>query len=361
MKLIDIKKNELENFLLSDIYKNSKNIPITKYRAISQINNPRANNEDVILIIAVDDLNQIIGFIGALPDRLADYPSIKLAWNSCWWVDKASQSNTSMKLLFRFFSVWNSNVMMRDLTEHTKKIILSIKGFSAIRKLHGRKYFLRLNLIDKVKSFKIFFRLSDSIFNFITNIYMKLFVYKNIESKDFYFEFSNSLSKEDSEFISKLNTTEIFKRNVTELNWILKYPWLVQRNEKDTFEERYFFSSVKKTFSNKIIYVKEVKSKKLIAIIFIKEINKNVEIPYIYFEPENLPIVSQIILNYLIKEKAISFLTFNDNINNWLSKNRKSYIFMKRIEKEFVINEKLKPYINDNFKFQDGEGDYVFA
>lgn len=361
MQIIDIKKCELQNFLLSEIYRNSKNIPITKYRAISQINNPRADNDDVILIIAIDDLNQIVGFIGALPEKLTDYPNIKLAWNSCWWVDKNSQSNVSMKLLFRFFSVWKSHVMMRDLTEHTKKIILSIKGFSVMKKLEGRKYFLRLNLSDKVKRFKFLFRFSDCIFNFYLDIYHQLFSYKPIDKENYYIEFSNFLSNEDSEFICKQNSDELFKRNIAELNWILKYPWIIQSKQDDYYKNRYYFSSVKKSFSNKIIYIRKNTTSELVAIIFVKEINGNVEIPYIYFKNENLEIVSQTILNYLIKEKAVSFLTFNNEINAWFARNRKSYLFVKKIEKEFVVNDKLKTYIKENFKFQDGEGDYVFA
>jgi hypothetical protein len=365
MKIIEIKKSELISFLQSDNFKKSKNLPITSYRAFSQVNNPRAKDDDIILIIALDIENQVVGYIGALPELIPEYPDVKLAWNSCWWIDKYSSSNVAMKLLFKFISVWKSNVMMRDLTTVTKKIILSIKGFSVLKSLNGKKYFIRLNITDKfsdkIKILRPFFRFTDFIFNCIMDIFFYLIYYKNNIKSNVYIEFSNYLSSDDSAFIKKLNKNEIFKRDITELNWILKFPWIIQSSEKDINYKKYYFSSIKKTFSSKVLYIKNIFTNDLIAILIIKEINGCVEIPYLFYEKGNLEIIAQNILNYLIKEKAVSFLTFNDEINNWFEQKRLAYFFMKKIEKEFVVSDKLKHFIKPDFKFQDGEGDYVFA
>ena len=67
-KVLTIK--QLEEYIHSSEFKNAEIIPITFHRARSQIKNPRATSENVVLIIAYNDKNEIIGYTGALPDWL---------------------------------------------------------------------------------------------------------------------------------------------------------------------------------------------------------------------------------------------------------------------------------------------------
>ena len=89
--MIDFKilnKEGLETFINSKEYFNLKTLPITKHRAISHIKNPRADKDDILLILAFEE-NDIVGYLGVLPDRLflSDEKSYKCGWLSCFWVD----------------------------------------------------------------------------------------------------------------------------------------------------------------------------------------------------------------------------------------------------------------------------------
>ncbi|MBN2662724.1 MAG: hypothetical protein JXR68_03665 [Bacteroidales bacterium] len=358
MKIIEIRKNELLNFLETDLYKKSENIPITRSRALSQVNNPRAQENDVLLIIAVNDNEQIIGYIGALPDKITDFPEIKTAWNSCWWTDKSASAKGALSLFFAFLKAYNNNIMMRDLTEVTKTIIKSLKKFTVIKELNAKKFFFRLNLAQKLPKYKLLLKTFDLSINFIINLKLNIFNSKKL--KNLNTEYITELTKEDEIFISSINTNEAFKRNVNEINWIIKNPWIEEGTTKDDFQKRYYFSSVKKTFSNKILRVINNKNK-TIAIIFFTEIEGTLEIPYIYYKKENVKTIGQIILNHIIKYKILSFFTFNNDLCNWFKTRKNTYFYSKSYKKEFIVSNSLSKYFKKDLVFQDGEGDYAFA
>ncbi len=60
-------KNTLSDYLDSDEYRNSEIWPISFHRALSHINNPRLDDDDVILTIAETD-GQIIGYRTVMAD-----------------------------------------------------------------------------------------------------------------------------------------------------------------------------------------------------------------------------------------------------------------------------------------------------
>lgn len=357
MEFIEIKKKEILDFIKTDLYLNSRNIPITEERAISQTRNPRAEDEDILLIIAVNDTQDIVGYIGALPERLSDYPEYKLAWNSCWWTEKGQPSTVSLKLLFKFFGAYNYNVMMRDLTPTTKKIILSFNKFDVFKELKAHKFFFKLKFANKFKKLSFLLKPIDGLFNLFMSMNLSLCFMQKI--KDFEISYPTKFEEEDRIFILKHNQKELFKRNIEELNWIIKNPWLSEGKEKNSIQEKYYFSSVKKSFSNSIIKIK--KSKEIVGLLFITEINGLLEIPYIYFDKKNINIVGQTILNQIIVNKITSFMTFNLEVANWFYSNKRSFFFSKEINKEFVSSKNLKQYFDKEFDFQDGDGDFVFA
>jgi len=354
MEIIKFNKYELLNFVETELYKNSQNIPISKIRAISQAKNPRANDEDILLIIAVIEKN-IVGYIGALPEQLDENKKLKIAWNSCWWIEKGQPSKIALKLLFSFFKAYDNNIMMRDLTETTKQIILSLKNFSVAKKLYAKKYFFKLNLSSKINKI---FKPIDFLINFSLNISQKIFFYK--KNNSIRIKYPDEFTEKDEIFISQHNEKELFKRSVKELNWIVKNPWIEEGREKDEFGKRYFFSTIKKSFSNKIMKILNFKDE-VVAIVFLKEINGILEIPYIYFDKKDIEIVGQELLNYIIRQRNEGFLTFNKDLQNWFSSKKTSYFYSKSFRKEFVTHNSLKKHFKENFNFQDGEGDFVFA
>ncbi len=359
MRFKEIKVCELTDFINSDLYKNSRNLAITQQRVISQLNNPRANKNHIVLIIAINDFGEIVGFIGSLPDKINKLPNINFSWNSCWWIDQEKGRKSAIPLLLKFLKVWNNNVAFRDMTPVTKKIIERLNKFKTIKKLNGFRYFLRFNTNEIIpKKFKIlvifkpFLLALDFILNFIIRLKP---INKSINYSVKHIDF---IDDEAALFIKKLNENELFKRKKDELNWIIKYPWVVKESKnKNQF---YYFSDTSINFKNYLLKVYDNNSN-LIGVLFLNNHNGLFKIPYAYFKKENLQTIVQFTYTFLIEKKAISFLTYNDLLNNEFQKNNNPFWYKKQDFKELVIFEEIAKQINWDFMFQDGDGDFVFT
>ena len=70
--MIDIRllnKKHLNEYINSDIFADQDNIPISKHRALSHFNNPRLDEDDIILLLAYEN-DRMIGYLGVLPDKI---------------------------------------------------------------------------------------------------------------------------------------------------------------------------------------------------------------------------------------------------------------------------------------------------
>jgi len=75
---------DLKIALVSEDFWQTPTLPITKHRALSYCRNPRADEDDPVLLVAYQD-NRVIGYLGILPDKIyvndVDY---KLGWLTSW-------------------------------------------------------------------------------------------------------------------------------------------------------------------------------------------------------------------------------------------------------------------------------------
>jgi hypothetical protein len=361
MKFKEIKIHELKDFIQSDLYKNSINIPITQQRAISQFYNPRAEKEAVALIVALDKSNQIVGFIGALPDYFANKPEIKLAWNSCWWVDNEKGKQTALPLFLKFLSLWDNNVLFRELTPKTLQIIKRLNKFEKVKNLDGYRYFLKFNSADvlskkesKLKFIKPILQGIDLSLNSFLSLKNKPYKLK----KSLKITETSNLDSEAIAFIKNNNKKELFKRGGKELQWILAHKWITNQS-KIRGNQYYYFSDKSSSFSNHIIKV--YKKSELIAVLFFTNNNGLVKTPYLYFLEDKLSTIIPIIFNFLIKNKAISYITYNKKIINYMASNKNPFWYKKADNRAFYMSKSLLEYVNNDFVFQDGEGDVVFT
>ncbi len=60
---------DLKTALVSEDFWLTETLPITKHRALSYSRNPRAEEDDLVLLVAYQD-NRVIGYLGILPDKI---------------------------------------------------------------------------------------------------------------------------------------------------------------------------------------------------------------------------------------------------------------------------------------------------
>ena len=121
----------------------SKNIlPITKNRALSYINNPNANEDDLVLFVAYNKDN-IIGYIGVLPDSIFIENNVyNIAWATSWWVDPNHRyAGTGGFLLLTALNHYN--LATSGSADSADKVYAASGKLSKLRKVEGKEFILR--------------------------------------------------------------------------------------------------------------------------------------------------------------------------------------------------------------------------
>ena len=100
--MIDIKllnKKLLIEFINHSNYNTLDIVPITEHRALSQIQNPRLHENDILLLLAYKE-KELVGYLGVLPDKINFNNKFeKCGWLSCLWVKPEQRGFQIAKLL----------------------------------------------------------------------------------------------------------------------------------------------------------------------------------------------------------------------------------------------------------------------
>src|SRR4030042_1368284 len=115
MEIRRLNKKDLKQFIDSDEFHSMPVIPITKHRALSHLFNPRASDDDLLLLLALED-NRMVGYLGILADFLYDRDTVyKVGWLSASWVDPSMRrKGIAGKLLHEALDAWNNHILVGD-------------------------------------------------------------------------------------------------------------------------------------------------------------------------------------------------------------------------------------------------------
>jgi hypothetical protein len=362
-----IKVKELPHYINTSEFINSEYIPVTKARAISQSFNPNAEAEDIALLVAYNDSNEMIGYIGILPGLYYSHNSTtKVYWNSGWWVHPVKGKLASMPLFYSMMEIFGDKLVLADLTPLTTQILEKTGLFEFPFQTPGVTAYLRIpvkktiqNKMSIFRKLHILVKSIDFIVNFLVLIYQFFWQFRLSIPEDITIKEINSIDLEVSEFINSITKETGTFRKQDELNWILQYPWL--RNgefDKDIEAKKFYFSSITEEFSNRCLKI--YKNNLLIAFIFLTSREGNFKVPYIFsniIEPEYL---YNILLKFLLENKAVSFTTWQTDLQKIIQTRFSPFIIKNHIIKQAAYSVQLKTMLS-GFKFQDGEGDMVFT
>lgn len=354
-------KRELREFINSNFYKELHNIPISKHRAVSQVNNPRADEND-ILLVATYDGKKLVGYLGILPDYLfTDGKTEKVGWLTCFWVDNDYKSkNVAANLFLRVIRAWDQKIMITNIVPDLEPVYQKTKIFQpTIYKLGFRGY-VRFSLSAILPPKHHFFRkivpalkLADIILNLPVDL--KLTFFKTFKT-DIQFEYLKKLSEEDENFITRTREPNWNLRGIEEINWIISNPWIIQ-SPANQESRRYYFSSVSKQFFYQVLRVKNNRNETIaLAVLLVR--NKNLSTPYLFCTESGWEPLGKIIINTMNELKINMFTTFHGKLANTLKTLRTPFIFSKTIKKPYLISKKFE-FITE-LNFQDGDGDCAF-
>ena len=353
-----LNKKQLEDFISSGEFESYDFLPITRHRAQSHIKNPKANDDQTLLVLAFED-DHLAGYLGCLPDSfIVDGKVLSFAWLSTLFVsDQFRGKRIAQNLLNRAFEEYQGNIAITEFTKEAESLYNKIGVFKYIEPKLGKRYYFKTDFETIIpakkkntKPFQPVFKIADSVANFFISI-------KNsfVKQPSFPFEIIDKIDRESADFISKFKTN----RTAEEINWAMENPWILKG---DTVNKKYLFSSYSKNF--KYFWVKVYcDNNNLITCALLILRDGHLKIPYLYTNSDLTQFID--LLSYFIVANKVKVMTsYQDDLNQKI-KTHLAFpdIHQRNIERRYMFHQNLLDHLPENFEpaFQDGDGDCLMT
>jgi len=362
MQIISYTKSELQELIESDFFKKLNKIPISKHRALSQINNPYCADDDILLWVTYEN-ETLMGYSSVLPDMIVcNGHEEKIYWaSSIWRTESERKSTLALTLLLKMFEQYKNQLFITDFNSKVEKTYSKLRFLKPVETEIGATFYRNLafsQVIEKrflkLKCIIPFYLFLEKCFNFT------LFLGRKLTTKKIKTNFSivdnNIFDAEFDNFVKNYClTNQLVERNSIYFNWIIKYPWILQR-KPDSESRRYYFSSVSEQFEYHSLKIYD--RQKLVGFMFLKIRDKRLTISFSYLNNVCAKDAVACILQIANAKDLDVITSFDKKILSELTKKRTKYIFSKKTKKKYFFPRNFN--ITSSF-FQEGDGDMVFT
>ena len=361
MRFREITVGELPGFIRSEEYANLQPKPITALRALSQFKNPHARSGDLALVFVAES-NTLLAFAGILP-HLAREVSEPVFSNSGWWVHPKLGRKYGLPVFLKAFQLCQKRMFLTDCTAHTQSILEKTGLFNFIPKINGSRFFLRFYFGDllrrkgNIQMLSPLFSWADAGLNALLSMRGYLFPGKN-KLPGFSLNTIHVLNENHAAFIAKNSYDSFLEQSIEKLNWIVQNPWVASQPADSDIS--YPFTYEVKSFSQEFLEIKN--GKELMALLLLSVRDNHASIPFIYYKKGTLNDVAKMLWPYFVQIKINSFVVFHPGLEKAFSKNRRMWLFRKRIARFAGYSKELSPLFEEKkYSFQDGEADVAFT
>lgn len=364
-KISKYNKAKLGEFINNESFAQLNVLPISYQRALSYINNPRVDDDDVLLNIAWQE-NRIIAYRTILPDVIFKNGNpTKLAWISGTWVAPEFRRQGLATTLFNeIYNDWNGLLIYTNYAPTSKKLYDKTNRFKMYRTHLGRRFYLKSDLSDLLISrfsslsfLKPILPLIDKLFNtlilpFLTNE-------KNDSLKDFQIKYKTQLNEEES---TRLFANTLTMRSKKELDWILDFPWVLNADDGSMEQaNKYIFSSVANPFKQYFCLIYKNENPIGIAMITIK--NRQMKVPYLYCDKGFEDNMADLMFIEGWKNHTTYLDVFNEELAHSMNLKSTNFAWSSNQERKYMISNVFTDQFPDqkDVSIPDGEGDVVFV
>ncbi|WP_419868475.1 GNAT family N-acetyltransferase [Chryseobacterium sp. CT-SW4] len=350
-------KRELRELVSSGDFRKHDFLPVTEHRALSHIQNPKADEDQILLILAFDD-DELAGYIGCLPDYFKSSSQIfRYAWLSTLYIsNKFRGKRIAQTLLNKVFEVYNGNIAVTEFTPEAEGLYKKTGVFRYLEPKRGKRYYFRTDLAHilplkkpNTKTLRPALEITDSILNTAIEV-------KNcfISKPKFKFEVLNKIDSGSLEFLTQFHSY----RNKNEINWGIENPWVLE-GKKD---EDYLFSSFSDKF--KYFWVKIYDKKNSLSICSLLLVRDgHLKIPYLFSHSDLEPFVD-FLSYFIVSHKIITLTSYQARLNEKIADSGKfPKIHERPLERRYIFHHQLLANLPENFTpdFQDGDGDCMMT
>lgn len=360
-----LNRSQLLAFVAHAAFESLPFIPISRHRATSHAANPRAEDDDVLLLLAYDD-EVLVGYLGVLPDTMfCNGQSEKCGWLSCLWVSEQHRGKRiAQQLLEHCASVWDNRILGTEFTGPAKALYDRSGIFQSLADLQGMRLYLRANLATLLPPKRpIFHRnrfllsMLDKGFNAIMNLRLPK---ADLRKASFTLEPVLHIDEEVETFISTHQERQLFKRGVVELNWILANPWILSAPKKDALNSRYHFSSVEKCFAFHALKVRG-RNGKLKAFLILSQRNGAMKLPYCYHDGD-MDSVWKAVSYQLLQCRSSTFTVFHPDLCAHIKMVDNLSLHRRYIIRNFIVSKRFHLFLGHGaIAIQDGDADCSFT
>ncbi len=358
---------DLSELVHSNSFWNGDLIPITKHRALSQVKNPRAHPEDVVLLVARDG-DTICGFTGVLPDLIfLPEETLRVGWLTAWWRKPGSRyAGIGSKLLMRALELYQGAICVEPPSESARKVLERSGQFVTLQENTEVRAIIRVNTrsilsrkIPALKKFGLFLGLPDSLANIFCRARLRFWTARHGISGALRVEYITAVDPETADFVNKLRDHDLHRMGAPELNWIAQSPWILTAPLKEGTVKNYYFSATAKESLCLMIKILESKGS-LIGFAILTLINGHLRVPYCYMQPEHADEVFRVIGEHAVALRAESLTLGRSELKASMRRLRFPCLLRSQRLRRWTIGNLYAGKVTRCAQIQDGAGDCAF-
>lgn len=358
MDIIRLNKTDLLDFIQSDFFSTSDQIPISTIRALSQIANPRARKEDILLIVVRDE-GKLSGYLGILPDDIfGEENTIHCGWISCIWVSPDQRGNSlGKKMLHLAYQEWKGHLLGTEFVPALENMYRKSGYFEVFKLYAGKRFYFSFDFQRWLPPRHSFWNRSKPVLRFVDN-FMNGLVW-NLRTKPGSDHHQYRVEKIPEDINVLIDQTDqslnAFKRRYTEIDWLYSNPWISPEYTPET--ERYYFSVFDPTY-RQWLYQYRNAAGELECFMFLSKRNKTLKIPYFFCKKNRIDWAIDLIHQLILEHRISTLVSWQQSIIHELTKSPFK-LFQKKAFRVYMVSKSLTPFLRDTI--QDGDGDCGFV
>jgi GNAT superfamily N-acetyltransferase len=340
--------------------------PITRHRAQLLINNPRSQKDDPVLFVAKEG-PEIIGYRIVFPDRIyLKGEASKIGWGSSFWVNERYRGQGIGRLLFeKSFELWNGNIGSLIQSRDAARVYERNSNFYCFNESIGYQFVIRLStrfwIQKRVRvhsAFEWIFPIIDAPVNAVLGLLKNLWISRKKPVRNVQLEYCREIiDPEAIQFVESNNLGSLSRKEVIDLNAIVKYPTSLATPLNDAIASRYYFSTSAFRFDYLYFKVYDL-NLDLKGLVLMNIEGGGLKLLYYFYKSENtLPAIYDIVLLHAIKLKTEVITSFDSAFSDYLMR-RSGFprLYGRRHIRKSFLPIRFKSLDPSSYKIYDGDG-----
>ena len=358
---------DLRAALASEDFWLPQTLPITKHRALSFVRNPRADEHDLVLMVAYRD-QRVIGHLGILPDKIFVNDDVyKLGWLTGWWVDPAcATSGVGAILLFKALNAYGQAIGVSGGSREARQVLRASQKFMAFNSLHGLDIRLRLNLtgnflrrVPALKIFRVVFKIFEAVTDEVVNLRSYFWRRSNHHCRNLTFEYIAAVDEQTDRFIKQHNQRDLTRKERSDLSWIMNNPWILSAPFKDSTGKRYYFSSRAGRFYYLGVKVFEP-HREMIGFFLLKVRDDRMSVVYAFFDSRHSASITAAVFHHALAMDVSILSLYGKQLAAGYSELGCPCWAARKKSREFSLSKAFADIPLANCRLQGGDGDLAF-